>query len=820
MAAVFPFPRVPDGIDYKNVRQYISNGYIGTLNLLAAAQSKKREFIKIGGGRKTRSKTSQDSQPLAGKADIGTSKGVARGARRGRTPQEDATWAPCGGAHAAAPPRPSAGLRRCRVGAGGAAAADEEEEDWAAGDAAAAEDSEEDSAACEDDEAQLAAQVNEAAGGASATADGGGAEGGGGVEGGRNESRPRRAPQAAREPPPPPQPRPGQGNESPGREYLRAICARSPPESPRTRKEFQEALAEFASDSEAEADPEILALEEQLRGANDKERRRVLNKWYKDTMKAKKAEQILRNQIRSDREPQDASEDDAAHGARPPPRREKTQQDTGRRGGERGRGGVYRQFDKLANSSAGEDDSEDAASPARGGFDGGATRGRGGGGATVGGGGETSKAAAAATAAAAAVNGAGAGGETDGAAAAAAAAAAAVTGAGATADGGRGGGGGGVGDGRKRRGQPSPPCPIQTKPPRFAPNGRQLDDFLPISPRRRGLSVRELVSTLLVTSQHPRVLLLLPSGCLGLESSLLLKDGEMTALYEHFFHLPPGELGPGGCRQPPFTFKESFLDRPSPAGTEAAQRLLADACTRLRGLDPERDRAYADCIFQSLFRELLEGAGRSPLSPDKDGWVDVRKEPVLTAALGSFATHCGGTVGQALKAVAWTSEGVVYDCQGNKAAPCYQQRLMIGAIDADKSHIQHAAAAATASATATNAAAEAEGERRFISIQCHTQGTQATVFLAQRLLVVRHRGGLSQPLLPARLSPSSRPVSAPLPGPSQALLPARLSSPPGPSPPLLPARLSPSSRPVTFHSHPFHETGSIVLPCLLRTPIY
>ena len=36
----------PDGIDYKNVRQYISNGYIGTLNLLAAARSKKREAFE------------------------------------------------------------------------------------------------------------------------------------------------------------------------------------------------------------------------------------------------------------------------------------------------------------------------------------------------------------------------------------------------------------------------------------------------------------------------------------------------------------------------------------------------------------------------------------------------------------------------------------------------------------------------------------------------------------------------------------------------------------------------------------------------------
>jgi hypothetical protein len=250
---------------------------------------------------------------------------------------------------------------------------------------------------------------------------------------------------------------------------------------------------------------------------------------------------------------------------------------------------------------------------------------------------------------------------------------------------------------------------------------------------------------------------------------LLLKDGEMTALYEHSFQLQPGELGPGGRRQPPFTFRLSFLDRPSLAATAAAQRLLADARTRLRGLDLDMDRASADCIFQSLFRELLEGAGRSPLSPDKAGWVDIWKEPVLTAALGCFATHGGATVGQALKAIAWASEGVVYDAQGNKAAPCYQQRLMIGAIDADESHIQHAAAA---TASATNAAPEAEGERRFI--ECHTQGTQATAFLAQRLLVVRHRGGLSQPLLPARLSPSSRPVSAPPPGPSQPLLPARL----------------------------------------------
>ena len=116
----------PVGMDHFNLRQYISNGYLVSRNLLEAAQSNKQELIKIGknrpdrtskGGAPPRSgdsgKTSRDSQPLAGKADIGTSKSAARGARR--TPQEDddAAWAPCGGAHAAAPPRPSAGLRCC-----------------------------------------------------------------------------------------------------------------------------------------------------------------------------------------------------------------------------------------------------------------------------------------------------------------------------------------------------------------------------------------------------------------------------------------------------------------------------------------------------------------------------------------------------------------------------------------------------------------------------------------------------------------------------------------------------------------------------------
>ena len=42
----------PDGIAYKDVKQYISNGYLVSRNLLAAAQSNKREWIQIGGNPK------------------------------------------------------------------------------------------------------------------------------------------------------------------------------------------------------------------------------------------------------------------------------------------------------------------------------------------------------------------------------------------------------------------------------------------------------------------------------------------------------------------------------------------------------------------------------------------------------------------------------------------------------------------------------------------------------------------------------------------------------------------------------------------------
>ncbi len=93
----------------------------------------------------------------------------------------------------------------------------------------------------------------------------------------------------------------------------------------------------------------------------------------------------------------------------------------------------------------------------------------------------------------------------------------------------------------------------------------------------------------------------LPSGCLGLASSLLLKDGQMTKLYEHVLKFPPGYRGPGGSRKQPFTFKNSFLNWPSPAATEAAQRLLAAARIDLRRLDLVHAQASADAVFLSLF---------------------------------------------------------------------------------------------------------------------------------------------------------------------------------------------------------------------------
>ena len=218
----------PAGLTCKQLKSYISNGYIKTLNLLKAAWTGNSELIQIGLGRKSRCKS--------------------KGAAHGRT-------------------------RRCRAETGS-----EEDE-------ATASNAEEDSDA----------------------------GGGGGVEGGRNESRARPVLRPRRSEQPRPGGDSGQRDESPGREMLRQLCERPPPESPRSKRDFQNALEEFPSESEDIPElPELVELEEKLRGAaNLTERRRELNQWYKRHMKAQKAEQIRSNQLRRgrDREIQDASEE-------------------------------------------------------------------------------------------------------------------------------------------------------------------------------------------------------------------------------------------------------------------------------------------------------------------------------------------------------------------------------------------------------------------------------------------------------------------------------------------------------------------------------
>ncbi len=147
---------------------------------------------------------------------------------------------------------------------------------------------------------------------------------------------------------------------------------------------------------------------------------------------------------------------------------------------------------------------------------------------------------------------------------------------------------------------------------------------------------------------------------------MLMSDGQMTALYENIFYCAPGSLGPCCSRQPPFTFRGAFLDCPSTAATEIALQLLRAARISIQLLDFERDWERADAIFLAMFRQLLEGASRSPTSPEQDGLIDVIVQPVLTEALASFAIHDSVTVGQSMKAVASANEGVVYGDQGNR----------------------------------------------------------------------------------------------------------------------------------------------------------
>jgi hypothetical protein len=190
---------------------------------------------------------------------------------------------------------------------------------------------------------------------------------------------------------------------------------------------------------------------------------------------------------------------------------------------------------------------------------------------------------------------------------------------------------------------------------------------------------REILSQVVtvVTMQSPSCHSQLPSRCLGVSDALLLKDGELIAVYERAHGFRTGYLGPSGSCQPAFQLREDFLDRPSREASAAAQVLVAEAIGAVRQLDWSHDRGAIDAIFLSTLRRILDGAGRGPLSPKEEGWIDVRANPALTWALAAFAVHDGVTVGQSVEAVAWAREGgnpLVYDARGQEAAAPFQPK--------------------------------------------------------------------------------------------------------------------------------------------------
>ena len=242
-----------------------------------------------------------------------------------------------------------------------------------------------------------------------------------------------------------------------------------------------------------------------------------------------------------------------------------------------------------------------------------------------------------------------------------------------------------------------------------------------------------MLSALIVRSQYHQQLEHLPAGCFGTAQSIMLQDGKITALYEFAYGFQPGELGPTGRRQPPFCFRLSFLDRPSPAAAGQARMLLAEAIAAVGNLDCVCDRVSVVTIFRTMLRKIFDGAGRNPMS-EKNGWINVKANPALTGALAAFANY-GATVGQSVAAVAAAREGghpIVYDANGDEAAAPYQTRRLngcasgVGASGDGAAGAANAAADAAAGAAAANATAGAGaalgGELQIPSLECHTEG--------------------------------------------------------------------------------------------------
>jgi hypothetical protein len=265
----------------------------------------------------------------------------------------------------------------------------------------------------------------------------------------------------------------------------------------------------------------------------------------------------------------------------------------------------------------------------------------------------------------------------------AAAAAVAVVGGGGCGDGGGGDSGGGGGDGCGARhvgggGKPAglcppiPPCPLRTEVLLTVRNGWVRDGALDVP--GRGLTLRELLSLLLIASQHHKLWLQLGPDALGFSASPLLKDGDVTRLCEWAYGYDPETLGPEGTLG--YAFRHSMLDTASLDATFAVRSLLVNARAQLAKLDPERDRGSVERIARGLLRATFQGAGHAPDDPKKSGWVELFSSPVLTEALCKFAIQHCVTVGQSVAEVASAVDGVVYDGQGKRAPNCYQPRLM------------------------------------------------------------------------------------------------------------------------------------------------
>ena len=198
-----------------------------------------------------------------------------------------------------------------------------------------------------------------------------------------------------------------------------------------------------------------------------------------------------------------------------------------------------------------------------------------------------------------------------------------------------------------------------------------VDGALDVPPR--GLTLRELLSLMVVISQHHMLWLQLGPSALGFSVSELLKDGQVTALCEWAYGYPPGTLGPEGTRG--YSFRNRLLDTPSRNATAAVRVLLENAREHLSYMQPKNDRGSVDGVLKGLLRATFQGAGHSPDDPDNDGWVVLFSSPALTEALGYFAIQRGVTVGQSVAEVASAVEGVVYDGQRRVAGNCYQPRL-------------------------------------------------------------------------------------------------------------------------------------------------